>query len=133
MPLATIRIHGAPLDGATRADLARRTTGLLADILRKRPEVSAVLIDAVSAGATWTIGGAPVPQAAHMEVLITAGTNSEEEKARFVEAAHRLLAETVPGLPEATYVVLREPAAESWGYAGRTQAARRGAARRVAV
>lgn len=128
MPLATIRTHGVALDEATRADLARRTTGLLADILRKRPEVSAVLVEPVSAGATWTVGGAPVPRAAHMEVLITAGTNTETEKARFVEAAHRLLAEAMPGLHDATYVVLREPAAESWGYAGRTQAARRVAA-----
>ncbi len=128
MPFATIRTHGISLDETARAALVHRTTDLLAGILSKRPEVSAVLVEPASTDATWAIGGSAQRRAAHMEVLITAGTNTDAEKARFVEAAHRLLAEMTPGLHEATYVVLREPAAESWGYAGRTQAARRAAA-----
>ncbi len=127
MPFAAIRILGAPLPEATRAALARRTTDLLAGLLGKRAEVSAVLVEAVPDG-RWTVGGAAVAAAAHMEVLITAGTNTAEEKARFVAAADAMLREAVPGLPAATYVALREPAAESWGYGGLTQAGRRSAA-----
>jgi 4-oxalocrotonate tautomerase len=55
---------------------------------------------------------------------VTEGTNTPAEKAAMVAATHAALAEALPGLPEATYVVIREIAAEGWGYGGRTQAER---------
>ena len=62
---------------------------------------------------------------ASMQALITAGTNSAAEKADFIFAANKLL--TATGGPGAapTYVALHEIPAESWGYDGETQAARK--------
>ncbi|WP_279482973.1 tautomerase family protein [Aureimonas sp. SK2] len=125
MPFVHIRIAGPPLSPPQVEALQRGATSLLADLLRKKPELTAVLVERCEAGA-WSVAGRPVPLAAHFEATITAGTNDEDEKARFVHAAHALLAEIVgAGLPPATYVVIHEVAADAWGYGGRTQLARR--------
>lgn len=125
MPFVHIRIAGKTLsENAVRA-LQTGITGQMETILTKKAELTAVSIETVPAGG-WAIGGATVPIAAHLEATITAGTNTAEEKAHFIAAAMALV-ETVleTPLPLATYVVIREVPAESWGYGGRTQAARR--------
>ncbi|MBI2306609.1 MAG: tautomerase family protein [Rhodocyclales bacterium] len=112
--------------------MGRRATDLIVDLLGKRREVTAVLVECKD-GAAWHIGGealarvgdaAPGTTPAHCEIAITAGTNTPAEKARMIAAAHALLTETLGGVPEASYVVIRELPAENWGYAGRTQASR---------
>lgn len=128
MPYLDIRIANANLDEPTRRRLGRRGTALLQEILGKRPELTAVSITDLPAG-SWMVGerlqsdsGRP---AAHAEVTITAGTNTPEQQARFIAETAALLKETLPGLHEATYVVVREIAATSWGYDGLTQDARK--------
>lgn len=125
MPYVQLTIAGpAPTDAACRR-LAAGLTRLMAEVLGKDPALTAVRVETAESG-LWTVGGAPVSPAAHLEATVTAGTNSAAEKARFIAAAMDLLKEEAgPGLPPATYVVVREVAADSWGYDGRTQAARR--------
>jgi len=74
----------------------------------------------------WAIGGAQPPVAVHVDATITAGTNSAEEKARFIDCAMTLL-RSVFGeeLSPATYVVVSEVPAQSWADDGRTQESRR--------
>ena len=76
----------------------------------------------------YRVGAAPVSGAtAWLEISITAGTNSEAQKARFIQAAfdelQRLLAPG-GGFEVASYVTVRELPATDWGYGGRTQRAR---------
>ncbi|WP_026358655.1 tautomerase family protein [Aureimonas ureilytica] len=128
MPFVHIRLADAPRSIEQTRQMQAEVTALMATCLGKRAGLTAVLIEGAPEGA-WSVGGAPVDPAAHLEATITAGTNSVEEKARFVEQAHALLATGAAGeLPLATYVVVREVEAESWGYGGRTQAARRAGA-----
>lgn len=76
--------------------------------------------------AGWSVGNVPVSVAAHVHAMITAGTNSSSEKARFIEDEMTLLKEVLgPELREETYIVLHEVAAESWGYGGLTQEERK--------
>ena len=125
MPFVHIRRAGALLSAEQTRQMQAEVTALMASCLGKRADLTAVLIEAAPDGA-WSVGGAPVAPAAHLEATITAGTNSAEEKARFVKEAHALLAAgTERELPLATYVVIREVEADSWGYGGRTQDARR--------
>lgn len=126
MPFIRISL-GRLADAATRQQLGRRATDLIVDLLGKRREVTAVLVEG-SGEAAWLIGGEHVAAGAtpaHCEIAITAGTNTPTERSRMIAAMHALLAETLGGVPEASYVVIRELPAENWGYAGRTQAARR--------
>lgn len=123
MPYIDLRIHPAPNEEQAAA-LARALTDVLANVAGKRREVTAVRIGAGGA-MLWTIGGAPCgTTTAYLDVKITAGTNSREEKAALVRHLHRLLSDTFGELAEASYVVVHELPAENWGYGGLTQAAR---------
>jgi 4-oxalocrotonate tautomerase len=125
MPTLSLRI--APLHNpAQYAALAKELTALTAHVLHKRPEVTAVMIDDMPA-ARFCIGGQASEQAvACLEIDITQGTNSAQEKQQFVHEAHTLLRRLLGDLHEASYVIVRELPAGDWGYGGLTQGQRRG-------
>jgi 4-oxalocrotonate tautomerase len=122
MPFARLTITAIPLPKAAD-DLARELTNLIARDLGKRHELTSVLVEAPS-GTHWTIGAELRPVAAHLEVCVTAGTNTEDEKRAFVAHAMAMLHHALPGLDPATYVVVKELSATDWGYDGLTQADR---------
>lgn len=127
MPFVRISIAGPAPGSETARRLQRETTALMAGILGKQPELTVVRLEAAPAH-LWAGGGAPLPdgvRAAQLEAVVTAGTNTAEEKARFVAAAYGLLRETLGDLGVPTYVMVTETPATDWGYDGRTQAGRR--------
>ena len=129
MPFIRITL-GRAASPAQQQAIARQATALIADLLHKRAEVTAVQVDCTPAS-TWCIAGEAVATAltpAHGDIYITAGTNTAAEKAALIAALHRLLGETLGAVPEACYIVIHEIAASDWGYAGLPQAARRQAA-----
>ncbi|KQT70194.1 4-oxalocrotonate tautomerase [Methylobacterium sp. Leaf465] len=124
MPFVRVTLSGPPPSGRAREALQGGVTALMAEVLGKRADLTAVLVEGTAPGA-WSIGAEPVETAAHLEATVTAGSNSPAQKAAFLAAAHRLLAETLgAALPLATYAVVNEVPAESWGYGGLTQAQR---------
>ena len=122
MPFLRLTVAPALRPSAASA-LADGLTSLMAERLGKKAALTSVFVEPASG--LWTIGGVAQPSAAHLEATITAGTNTEAEKADFIAAAMALLRTQSPELHAATYVTLREVAAADWGYDGRTQAARR--------
>ena len=128
MPTLVLKL--APLQNPERYRLlASALTDLTVALLGKRREVTAVVIDDLPA-ARWHIGGAPVEKqpTALLEISITQGTNTQEEKAAFINAAFAELQRQLAGdgaLATASYVVVRELPASDWGYGGRTQQARK--------
>lgn len=127
--MPTLELKVSPLQNPSRyRALASALTDLTALHLGKRPEVTAVMIDDVPA-ARWYVGGCKVQRpTAFLEISITAGTNTESEKAAFITAAfaelERQLGDGKP-LENASYVIVRELPASDWGYGGQTQAQRR--------
>lgn len=125
MPFIRITL-GKTVVPAQQQALARRATALIAAILHKRAEVTAVQV--VCAGAdAWCIAGDAIESMltpSYAELFITEGTNTPGEKAEMIDALHRLLEEICGALPEASYIVIHEVPAGNWGYGGRTQAAR---------
>ncbi|MFZ5557786.1 MAG: tautomerase family protein [Pseudomonadota bacterium] len=129
MPYINVKVAGRPLEPRDVEALAAGVTGLMESVLGKRRALTSVLVEQAGASG-WSVGGriAGAESArAHVEASITAGTNTEAEKARFVAEAAALLGRVLPGLPQATYVVVREVPATDWGYDGRTQLSRRAA------
>jgi 4-oxalocrotonate tautomerase len=124
MPTLQLKLS-PPLPAERLGVLARRLTQLSTEILGKRREVTALTVDELWPG-RWYIGGQQAREAtALLEIRITRGTNSEEEKEDFIAAAYAELEQQLGPLAEASYVVVQEVAATDWGYGGRTQAARR--------
>ena len=126
--MPTLQLKVSPLQNPARyRALASALTRITAEVLGKRAEVTAVVIDDVPA-ARWHIGGSDVQRpTALLEISITAGTNTPAEKSEFIAAAFAEL-QTQVGLGQplepASYVIVREVPATDWGYGGRTQAAR---------
>jgi 4-oxalocrotonate tautomerase len=124
MPFVRITVSGPALAPKQVSRLYTETTELMASILGKRANLTSVLVEQPTT-AGWAIGGAPARIAAHVEATITAGTNLPDEKARFIEKTMRLLTSVLGSeLSPATYVVVSEVPADSWGYDGRTQQSR---------
>ena len=125
MPFIGITVFGPPLAPEQVAHLQNETTNLMESVLGKVANLTSVLLEQPPA-ASWTIGRNPVGVAVHVSATITAGTNSVTEKARFIELTMKSLRGIFGAeLSSATYVVLDEVPAQSWGYNGRTQESRR--------
>ena len=124
--MPTLQLKITPPQPAERLQvLAKRLTDLTVQILGKRREVTAVVVEELWPG-RWFIGGRnPGEAAALLEIRITEGTNSVEEKQAFVQAAYEELWQQVGPLAEASYVVVQEVPATDWGDGGMTQAQRK--------
>lgn len=124
--MPTLRLStNVPLNPAQTQAVAQGLTAVSTEVLGKRAGVTAVLVEVLPAG-RWFIGGvAPRGPTARLEIQVTAGTNTAEEKAAFVAAAQAELARQLGPLEEASYVLVHELPAGDWGYGGRTQQARR--------
>ena len=125
MPFIHAKLLAADEDPRLLEALHAAFVRLAAEHLGKAKQVTSVLIERVDPGG-WSIGGAAVSNAAHATISTTAGSNTAAEKADFVAQTHATLRDLLgERLPVATYVVVDEIDAESWGYGGLTVAARR--------
>ena len=126
MPFIHIRLADAAPSPERLAALSQEIVAITARHLRKQAALTAVLIEPLAATGLWTVGDSAPPTAAHLEIAVTAGTNTAAEKTAFIAAADDALRRAAgPDLPLASYVVVREIEADSWGYGGLSQAARR--------
>ncbi|BAW06168.1 tautomerase family protein [Nocardia seriolae] len=126
MPFVRLTIADPDIAVDVRSALARDLSALLESGLGKEYEHTVVHIDLVPAD-RWYVAGVHPGEGtgAHLEVSITAGTNTPEEKAAFISDAHELLGRRLGVLPAAVYVALYELDGRSYGYNGITQAARK--------
>ena len=122
MPFVHIRFAGpTSITPAQVRRLQTEATRLMATVMRKKAELTSVLVEEAPLRG-WSVGGEPVSAAAHLDVKVTQGTNTVEEKEQFIAEAMALLQEVMgAALPIATYVVIDEVPADSWGYGGRSQ------------
>lgn len=123
MPFLDVRVSrdGTPVDAA---DIATELTRITAELLGKKPDVTAVAISWLPAD-QWFIGGkslgATGASSFFLKIEITAGTNTKDQKSAFVAAVFAAMEGRLGPLAPASYVVIQEVAADAWGYAGRTQ------------
>ena len=125
MPFVSLKIAGPELTPVQKRALQTGFTELMAGPMRKLHDLTAVAIESIETS-DWSTGARPSEgRSAYAEVKVTQGTNSPREMQQFIAEGHALLTTTLGTLPEATYVVVHEIPAQAWGYAGKTQEARR--------
>ena len=90
MPFINVKIVGEPLRPDQVGRIQRDITGLMADVLHKVGPLVGVLVEQVAPG-SWSIGGAAVTHAVQADAIVSAGSNSAEQKARFIAEAQALL------------------------------------------
>jgi 4-oxalocrotonate tautomerase len=124
MPFINVKVAGQPLEESQTTAIQHGITSLMAEVLNKKAPLTAVLVEQVPISG-WTVGGAGVPRAAHVDATVSEGTNTSEQKARFIAQANALLRKVLGSdLPLVTYVVIHDVPQDSWGYGGLTQADR---------
>ena len=126
MPYINIRL-GTNLNDEQRIQLFEQTTSLMNTVMRKRREVTVVHIQE-SESQQWSTNSIPItaksPVGAYVDIKVTDGTNTVEEKAEMISQTVNMLKDVVGIIQEACYVVIDDLPADSWGYNGKTQAAR---------
>jgi 4-oxalocrotonate tautomerase len=115
------------IDNEQRKLLYKKTTSLMNTVMGKQPEVTVVHIQE-SDSQQWSVNAVPLtnkgPVAAYVEIKITCGTNTPQEKAEMISETIKMLQRVVGATHEACYVVIDDIPADSWGYNGKSQAAR---------
>jgi 4-oxalocrotonate tautomerase len=123
MPYLNLKLSISPSEETTE-QLALVLTDLTAQILRKKREVTSVAIECIPP-AQWTIGGlsiaAKVSATFFLEVKVTEGTNTKDEKAAYIKAVFDSVASLLGKIEPASYIVIQEVRADAWGFAGATQ------------
>jgi len=129
VPILTALISGPP-DADRDVAVADALAQLTVDVLRKDRRLTSVAIAHIPA-AQWFVGGAALDAQRRasffVDVRVTAGTNSQDEKARYIAAVFARMRELLGVLHEASYVHVHEVPADGWGYGGLTQAQRQAA------
>lgn len=132
MPYLHLRLSQPPA-ADTLARVANTLTDLTVELLGKRRDLTALAVTVVPPG-QWFVGGAVLPrQSYQLDIKVTDGTNTADEKARFIAQVHTTLEALLGPMHTASYVVVDDVDGHTWGYQGRTQAARRQAQPQAAL
>jgi 4-oxalocrotonate tautomerase len=122
MPYLNLKLS-VPLSPEIVGKSTTALTELTAELLGKKKELTAVTVAHVPPG-QWAVGGEGTASSFFLEIKITAGTNTKVEKARYIAAVFEALQTLLGKVHPASYIVIHEVPADSWGYQGRTQASR---------
>jgi 4-oxalocrotonate tautomerase len=123
MPMITLQVAAEPDDRLTR-ELVRTVTTLTAERLGKDPGVTAVAVEYVPPR-RWFVAGRSAEElgraAFFLDVRVTDGTNTKDEKARFVADAFAALDRLLGGVHPESYVHVDDVRGDAYGYGGLTQ------------
>ena len=123
MPILNVKLSTRPSPDSS-ARIAAALTDLTVEVLGKKRELTAVAIDYVSPG-DWFIAGVPIEAPTmntfHLDIKVTEGTNTKNEKALFISRVLAVMEDLIGALAPASYVVVHEVRGDAWGYQGQTQ------------
>jgi len=123
MPLLNIKLS-TPASQGTTQQVATLLTDLTQSILKKRRMVTAVQVEYIPQG-QWFIGGmeavASVKPTFSLDIKVTSGTNTKDEMREYLAAVFAGMQKIVGSVDEASYIVVHELRADSWGFGGLTQ------------
>jgi 4-oxalocrotonate tautomerase len=94
-----------------------------AELLGKKPEVTSIAVDFVSPE-LWFVGGSPVATNAvtfYLDIKVTDGTNTKAEKAEYIRKVFSDFEATLGPIIPASYIVIHDVRADSWGFQGKAQ------------
>jgi 4-oxalocrotonate tautomerase len=124
MPFIRITTFGTTLSSEQIHRLQQGTTDLMVSVMRKPVEGTAVLVEQIGQGG-WSIAGNSVKTAAQVEATIGMGTNTPNEKARFMADMLQLLRAVLgQELRDETYITFHQFDHDSYGRGGLTRAER---------
>ena len=122
MPLITVQYSSQR--NVTKTDIAAAVTKLSADILHKDPNVTAIIVQSVDP-ADWFAGGRSLAEqklaSVWVDIHISDGTNTKDEKADFLAATFKRMDELLGSLHNESYIYVHDARADAYGFGGLTQ------------
>src|ERR1700731_479527 len=124
MPLITVSYSSSRHTPSLKADIAAAVSDLTAKILHKDPKVTAIIIKSVDA-ADWFAGGKSLAAqelaSFWLDIHITEGTNTKDEKAAYIAAMFARMSELLGPLHNESYLHVDEVRGDAYGFGGLTQ------------
>jgi 4-oxalocrotonate tautomerase len=124
MPLITVSYTSSRQSPSLKADIADAVSELTAEILHKDPKVTAIIVKSVDAN-DWFAGGRSLADerlaSYWIDIHVTEGTNTKDEKAAYLAAMFKRMAEILGPLHPETYLHVDEVRGDAYGFAGLTQ------------
>lgn len=124
MPLITVSYTTSRQSPSLKADIASAVSELTAEILHKDPKVTAIIVKSVDAD-DWFAGGKSLAEqklaSYWIDIHVTEGTNTKDEKAAYLAAMFRRMAEILGPLHPETYLHVDEVRGDAYGFGGLTQ------------
>jgi 4-oxalocrotonate tautomerase len=124
MPLITVTYSSSRHSPSLKADIAAAVSELTAQILHKDPKVTAIIVRSVDA-ADWFAGGKSLADqklaSYWLDIHITEGTNTKDEKAAYLAAMFRRMGELLGPLHNESYLHVDEVRGDAYGFGGLTQ------------
>jgi 4-oxalocrotonate tautomerase len=124
MPLITVSYSSSRQSPSLKADIAAAVSELTAKILHKAPEVTAIIVKSVEA-ADWFAGGRSLAAqklaSFWLDIHVTEGTNTKDEKAAYIAAMFARMGELLGPLHNESYLHVDEVKGDAYGFGGLTQ------------
>ena len=124
MPLITVTYATSRQTPTLKADVAAAVSKLTADILHKDPKVTAIIVKSADA-ADWFAGGKSLAEqklaSYWLDIHVTEGTNTKDEKAAYLAALFRRMGELLGPLHTESYAHVDEVKGDAYGFGGLTQ------------
>src|SRR3954471_5738264 len=124
MPLITVSYSSSRNTPSLKADIATAVSDLTAKILHKEPKVTAIIVKSVDA-ADWFAGGRSLAEqklaSFWLDVHVTDGTNTKDEKAAYLAAMFSRMGELLGPLHHESYLHVDEVRGDAYGFGGLTQ------------
>lgn len=124
MPIITVKVAPREAQDQLETQVAASAARLSTEILRKKPELTAVVVERVDPAA-WFAGGRSLAEQGKasfwLEIKVVDGTNTKDDKEAFVAAVFAEMGRILGPLHEESYVHVDEVSADAYGFGGLTQ------------
>jgi 4-oxalocrotonate tautomerase len=124
MPLITVTYSSSKNSSSLKADIASAVSEVTAEILHKDPQVTAIIVKSVEAS-DWFAGGKSLAAqklaSFWLDIHITEGTNTKDEKAAYLAAMFKRMGDLLGPLHNETYLHVDEVRGDAYGFGGLTQ------------
>ena len=123
MPILDVKFS-TPIERDLRSSIASTLSSITARVLRKKPELTAVVVDQVDPKG-WFVGGPSLAEqrkaSFFLDIRIVDGTNLKDEKAEYLREIFSAMESILGPLNPESYVHVHDVRADSYGYGGLTQ------------
>jgi 4-oxalocrotonate tautomerase len=124
MPLITVTYASQNKQIASKPAIAAEVSRLSSTILGKLPEVTAIVLQRVEPE-DWFAGGRSLAEAGlasvWLDIHISEGTNTKDEKAKFIAETFKAFGKLLGPLHEESYIHVHEVRGDAYGFGGQTQ------------